>query len=455
MRKPQSGAIAIMLGLALSLTACNDSTTTTGDESTDCAITSMTLGSLLRRVTTATSSGKDTTYSTTVSGNAYPMYIDQLKQEIYNPDSLPLGTRVTKVAFTSISSDGMIAYRTASGNDTLYSKSDSLDFTKPRIFVCYAYSGTAKKEYTVHVNVHQVDPEKFMWGQVDSANVALSDVTAQKSFIIGDNIYIFAVKGGKPVLLTSTTANGKAWATTDLPLSGLDPSSVQYFNNQFFALDGTTLMTSADGASWTSAGSDISPEALPAVGSNRLFAIMNGAIYASSNGQTWSKDSLESDAASLPTGHFTSAWTEMNFNSNFEYILMAGTTSQGNVEWKKTLDKTGSNDEPWSLYNTNADDSYVYPAKGESQMIGYDGKTLALTTEGDTLSLFYLTSDAGRTWKQQRSSYLHPSGIYATSFSCAVDKDKYIWIFCGGSGAIWRGRINRLAFADNQKAFTE
>ena len=145
----------------------------------------------------------------------------------------------------------------------------------------------------------------------------------------------------------------------------------------------------------------------------------------------------------------------MNFNSNFEYILMAGTTSQGNVEWKKTLDKTGSNDEPWSLYNTNADDSYVYPAKGESQMIGYDGKTLALTTEGDTLSLFYLTSDAGRTWKQQRSSYLHPSGIYATSFSCAVDKDKYIWIFCGGSGAIWRGRINRLAFADNQKAFTE
>ena len=72
MRKPQSGGIAIMLGLALSLTACNDSTTTTGDESTDCAITSMTLGSLLRRVTTATSSGKDTTYNTTVSGNVYP-----------------------------------------------------------------------------------------------------------------------------------------------------------------------------------------------------------------------------------------------------------------------------------------------------------------------------------------------------------------------------------------------
>ena len=37
----------------------------------------------------------------------------------------------------------------------------------------------------------------------------------------------------------------------------------------------------------------------------------------------------------------------------------------------------------------------------------------------------------------------------------AIDKDKYMWIFCGGSGDIWRGRINRLGFKNNQTSFTQ
>ena len=80
---------------------------------------------------------------------------------------------------------------------------------------------------------------------------------------------------------------------------------------------------------------------------------------------------------------------------------------------------------------------------------------LALGCENDTLSLFYLSDDAGRTWIPQHTGYVHPTAIAAAGFSVVVDEDNYIWIFCSGSGDIWRGRLNRLGFQSQQTKFTE
>ena len=91
------------------LTSCNiDSSTTTSYDGNHCAITYMTLGTLLRESHITTSRGTDSTYMTTFSGSMYPLYVDQYKGEIYNPDSLPLGTRVDKVVFSTISHDGIL-----------------------------------------------------------------------------------------------------------------------------------------------------------------------------------------------------------------------------------------------------------------------------------------------------------------------------------------------------------
>ena len=34
-----------------------------------------------------------------------------------------------------------------------------------------------------------------------------------------------------------------------------------------------------------------------------------------------------------------------------------------------------------------------------------------------------------------------------------VDENQYLWIVCGGSGQVWRGRLSQLGWATQQKVF--
>ena len=98
----------IIVSSVLLCSCLNDSEESDVEITNNCAITDMVLGTLKRTVTTKKSSGEDTTYVTTISGNLYPMHIDQYKGEIYNVDSLPLGTDIKKIVFSSVSSDGTV-----------------------------------------------------------------------------------------------------------------------------------------------------------------------------------------------------------------------------------------------------------------------------------------------------------------------------------------------------------
>ena len=65
--------------------------------SDDTAITSFTLGKLNQVFHTKSSQGKDSTYRNTVDYSGHKFYKDQVKCEIYNHDSLPLGVNAKKV----------------------------------------------------------------------------------------------------------------------------------------------------------------------------------------------------------------------------------------------------------------------------------------------------------------------------------------------------------------------
>ena len=36
-----------------------------------------------------------------------------------------------------------------------------------------------------------------------------------------------------------------------------------------------------------------------------------------------------------------------------------------------------------------------------------------------------------------------------------VDADDYLWVVCGGTGDVWRGRLNRLGWDEGRTSFTE
>ena len=109
MKKPI--AFVVMSALALTfLASCGDDNKSS-ELSSDCAINAIVLGNLSRIYHTYLDNGKDTSYSITVPGAAYPLHIDQINRRIFNSDSLPVGTAVNKVYFTTFSADGIVSYR--------------------------------------------------------------------------------------------------------------------------------------------------------------------------------------------------------------------------------------------------------------------------------------------------------------------------------------------------------
>lgn len=444
--------LSVLMTMVLSSCLNSDDEETTATD--DCAISNMTLGTLYRTLTIRRSDGRDTTYTTTIYGGHYAMLVDQLNHRIYNPDSLPHGTDVTRVLFSSISSDGAIAYRTEWGTDTLYSSGDTLDFTSPRYFMCYSYTGNAKQTYEVHVNVHQVNPEKFSWTNV-AESAAMKDASAQKLLVLNGRLYDFCVVGGVACVFTSETSDGVNWTRHDLTgLGSFNPNGVQLFNSKFYLVAPSGLLSSANGAEWSAVETGMVPDRLIASTDVMLFGEKNDTLYRSSDGSTWTVEGLDGDAAHFPADEYSSAWLPMNFNANFEYVLWGGIGSDGHgALWKRTLDRTGDNEDVWSYYPASDEVAYPFPELKSTVVVSYDEKTIAMGCLNDTVSLMYVSQDAGRSWEPSSTAYTHPYALSATSLGCAVDNDHYVWLVCGGTGAVLRGRLNRLGFKSEDLSF--
>lgn len=131
--------------------------------STDCYISSFTLGNVKRQITTVNSAGRDTTYTISYSALYFPMTVNQLDGTIANKDSLPVNSDV-KAVLATVESSGTVVYKKVSeGEDAwkAYSTSDSIDFTSPLTFRVYSPDYSASRDYTLQVNVHQQDGEVF------------------------------------------------------------------------------------------------------------------------------------------------------------------------------------------------------------------------------------------------------------------------------------------------------
>lgn len=447
---------ALLLSAVLSvvLTSCLNSDDEETSATDDCAISNMTLGTLYRTLTIRRSDGRDTTYTTTIYGGHYAMLVDQLNHRIYNPDSLPHGTDIKRVLFSSISSDGAIAYRTEWGTDTLYSSGDTLDFTSPRYFMCYSYTGNAKQTYEVHVNVHQVNPEQFSWSTVAETS-EMKDATAQKLFVRDGRLFDFCMIGGAACVLTSATSGGAVWTRHDLAgFDSFNPNGIQLFNGRFYAVSGDTLLSSADGLTWDGVETNLTPDRLIAATDVMIFAEKDGTVYRSADGSAWTEESHDGEPAAFPADNYSSAWLDMNFNRNFEYVVWGGVDARGQgALWKRTLDRTGANDDVWSYYPASDEVKYPFPALKSTVMMSYDEKILALGCLNDTVSLMYVSQDAGRSWEPSSTTYTHPYALSATNVACAVDANNYIWMVCGGTGTVLRGRLNRLGFKSEELSF--
>lgn len=464
----------------------------------DTAITAFSLGTLNRYYTGKAKYKKaadgvtlaDSTYKTTVTGSKYEFNIDHEGCKIYNNDSLPVGTDAKHV-ICSVSSKNsgviIIRYKDSAGADSLayYSSSDSIDFSEPRYFRVYANDGSGYREYTVNVNVHAEEADTFKWSKVATVSDFVG-IDTMRLLELGRQMIAFCAKNGKTNVYAADAADGTDWTNTAMFDSNDAVANAVVFDDKLYTVNNKKLKSSVDGARWTDVA-DFDKKLLAGAGAGRLYALDDTSLYSSTdNGQSWTQETIDEDSkALLPTKNVSIAALPLSTNSNAYQLVMTGLITHGTdkkdtttVVWGKTIEtQSGSNAQSWVRYES--DGGYKLPAMTNVAMTQY-GSVLIATggsplngATANGLTYLYVSEDNGLTWHTD-TDYTCPklstdgSDVFGFAAGQDVDysnrvakgdtpvvKDNMLWIISGGTGEVWRGRLNRLGWTKYQTTFTE
>ena len=467
--------ICLSLSTMFLLTSCLNDSNDTSTYYGDTAITAFTLGTLNRYTHVKTSTGKDSTYKTTLTGSSYYFYIDQVNKTIYNPDSLPIWTDNSKVVCTITSKNGGLIYSKSLKSDSIFyhNSSDSVDFSQPRTFYVYATDGSGYRQYTIKVNVHQELSDTFVWHKI-STNSTIAAFTGMKALELNGKILLFGTNGSETAIYSTPESDGAEWTkiNTSVALDADAYKNIIAHNGMLFAKSNGSILKSADGASWTTVSGTTDITSLVASSTKNLFAIKNHNLVSSHDGGVnWTKESLDDDSTLLPSRDFTYYTMSLPSNDSIDRVMIVGnrsaddySTDTASVVWNKIEEySNGSEAGTWTYFNVANDNYSGYaPRLTNLTMVPYDDGVLAFGGDGigkskaTAFNHFYQSRDNGITWKNN-SVYHFPEGFSSskTSFTAIKDSKNNLWIICGESGQIWRGRLNRLGWETTKTTFTE
>lgn len=432
----------------------------------DAAITSFSVGNYRIWYYDVNVNGHDTLVCRYESGAYHPFIIDQKNNLIYNPDSLPYGAEVNKL-ITSVSGEGALYYQLYHSDDTfvdtLYTASDTIDFSRPLNFTVVSTDETYIRKYKVTVNAHTMDPDSVKWKQV--AMTGYSAPKSAKAFVRNDSLFVIGTDDNGQIVMSSCKTNEKQWNTqaTDLTASA-DPQSATLFNGKFYILDGGKLMASVDGTTWTDADSDTE---LAQIISFSGSAYDEGIAWAvSKSGQIVSSTDMATWTAQqdLPEGFPTQCITGFSepLANNSAIIRRTIIGIDGN--------STEDNAVIFNMISTEKEFVKMVPSGKEVKpcprlknlaVINYDGEFYSFGLDNWDGSKyapfqgFWQSSDHGLSWRDcskmtdEYSTWNYkmkmPAGLIGknSGFVYTTDANGYIWIITENNG-IWRGAINRL-----------
>lgn len=467
--------IAVFFAATSIMTSCLDNDVDQITYTSETSITGFSLGTLHIDRVGKDKNGLDSPYVDTLDCSNYPFTIDQINRTITNKDSLPVGTYIDKV-ITSITYDaGMLAYKPkGSERDTIWTSTDSIDFTDPVEFKVYAYSGVEGKPYTITINVHKQEPDTISWKKFDNNPFSAGNLSEQKAVYANEKVYVFGKKNDETTCIEYTKVinvsvpgekepkdNPTPWTSVTNVPTNIDTYSATvcagyiYFlagtNKQLYKLDANSNEITSVGTETFEmliGGNDIKSE---------LYAVKGGksGIYKEN---TWTEDA--DPFTQFPAGKpFFSNTTTASYNSNITSTVALcynqGTTANDTTA---LVFNRMSSDNKWEERIQNL----PLPNLENVTMIYYDGKLYAFGggyKEIKPFSQFYCSTDNGLCWRPVTECMAFPSEfgtLYTThhsNYSCAVtpklengtSRGNFIWIVWE-DGSISRGRINRLGF---------
>lgn len=460
----------LLMAVAMLLSSCLKSTDDETVYNDDTAIITFAVGTLKQQVVGKDRQGNDSLYWTDKNCSSYRFLIDHANKQIYNADSLPYGIDPKRVVCTLIARNAGIVYRlnAADGSQTPYAAKDTLDFSRPQMFRVYSQRGDIYRDYTITLNVHQQSGDEFKWSRLPNSS-AIAALQGMKAVELGHTVYLFGSNGSQTTVMTTDRSDGHNWTKQAITLGAKAWQNVAVKDGLLFVLDGTTLRQS-DGTTWSVANSSAPISRLAGASENRLYGYNIDGQMASSadNGSTWITETLDNTSHVLPASDVNFIVTPLTTNEHISQLLIIGNEGTGANStvtiWGKIEEQQAESEQtPWNYFEVSTSRPYPLPPMQSLQVACFRGTLIALggdrlnTTANEGFTSFYTSVDKGISWKTDAKTYLVPEGFSSASsaFTMLLDSDNYLWLICGESGQVWKGRQNKMGWNENQKVFNE
>ena len=472
--------LAMLLSVVLTVASCLNNDDNEYVYYDDTAISSFSVGTLNKYVTTKTADGtKDSTYKTTEDCSSYKFYINQTYGpdsvcEIYNNDSLPYGVDASKVLCSIGTKNSGIVLIQSMKSDSLnyFNSTDSIDFTPDtgRVFYVYSNSGRMRRKYRIRVNVHKEVADSFKWN-LAGTNQLIADLSGMRGVSCNGRLFVYGTVDGESTVIYSSS-DGKTWRAAvpnfNHMLAGDAYQGVVVKGSYMYLCDANTVMRSSDADEWDVVADGASanlPKLLVAATPVRIYGYTQDGrmVESADDGKSWKVSSMDDEQSLLPTSGISSAWRSLRTNADSYQLLLIGQNADTYSIWNK-IDEGGNDSEnqPWAYYPEDEHNKYALPEVEHLQIAAYDGGFIAVGgkslagTDHTAFDNVYRSQDGGITWKAD-SIFTFPSTMKSaassSSYALITDNNHFVWFVCGGTGQVWKGRINRLGWKDDDKYF--
>ena len=359
--------------------------------------------------------------------------IDLVTANIFNADSLPYGTDVSRLVPSITASAGASLVqlefprpgKSDSIVDYLTNSTDSIDFSNgPVKLRVRSQSGAVERVYTVKVNVHEVKPDSLCWKEFTQGTLAWPHPTlaARGAARCGDTFYVLSAadNGSAYEMLSSTDAFTANSASVPVDFTGFIPDveSLTGTGNALYVLasDGR-LMKYDNSGNWTDTGSRF----------HSLYGAYGNDILGSVNDESgWHIKAYPSGKTyTLPSGCPVEATSQLCIYTlpmadSPMAVMLGGRT----VEGRLSAEAWGFDGSTWALISTktipegledmvladydlfNVPNTTWSPVKFPA-LVAFGGRR----ADGSVNRTVYYTYDLGLTWRKAPDLMQLPSDL--------------------------------------------
>ena len=456
----------MLLAGMIIIASCSSSENSQATLYSEASITAFSLVKMNRYVEQVDDEGNVKTVKSSYTASGYKFVIDQIKREIYNPDSLPAGTDAAH-ALCSVSTyrNSTALFKDEKEEDTyyIYTSTDSVDLSKPRTIRVLSSDGNGYSDYTLKVNVHQQNANDFEWKKTDDFG-ELQYANAIKAFYYDSDFYLFCDLDGKTQIFYSEDGNN--WTRKSTTFSSEACNNVAKTLTGLYVLDNGVIYESTTGDNWDPITDYLTEEPLKQLigaSSFEIYALSesNHILFSMDLGRTWLSEVYDDVEHLLPTEDIAMVCTPVNMADDTEQILMVGNRAASQfpddkyaVLWRKIVDYGW--DAPWAVWNymdRGGKEEYNMPRYTNINLLPYEDGIIVFgmpdsNSKEEPYSTILQSRDSGITWKKNNAYYMPSFDQTPTLVASVVDENDYIWLFCAGanSGEIWKGRLNRVSW---------